>query len=240
MHQRGNILFLILLAVVLFAALSYAVTSSMRGGGKDMGEEKLRTGAAAISQYVTLLRNEVQRLMLVNDCKVENLDWRHNYYKRVNGNVTNEAQTNTPVPPVPKAGCAIFTAQGGAISPQSFEKYADPAYKPDAQPAFWLPGHAGFRWVNRKNELTEANDVSIMIVGLDQNLCRYLLNPQNPPSLPNEPLMNDTDANAPIPAPYTGAATQIDHAANIAGDFWADYEPMTPPYCRLGAIILPL
>jgi len=75
-RTRGNILFLILLAVVLFAALSYAVTSSMRGGGRDASSENLQAGAAAISQYVALLRIEVQRLMLMNDCKVENIDWR--------------------------------------------------------------------------------------------------------------------------------------------------------------------
>lgn len=68
-QNRGNILFLILLAVVLFAALSYAVTQSMRGGGRDSLSEQAQMAASAIVQYGTNIEQTIGRLMLINDCK---------------------------------------------------------------------------------------------------------------------------------------------------------------------------
>ncbi|MFZ5695163.1 MAG: hypothetical protein ACOY4N_05905 [Pseudomonadota bacterium] len=49
---------MILLAVVLFAALSYAVTSSIQGGSKDGSSENIRTQAALIVGNATLAENE--------------------------------------------------------------------------------------------------------------------------------------------------------------------------------------
>lgn len=64
--ERGNILFLILLAVVLFAALSYAVTQSMRGGGKDASPEKLELTYSKIQNVLALITIEAQRKRIVS------------------------------------------------------------------------------------------------------------------------------------------------------------------------------
>jgi hypothetical protein len=53
--QSGNVLFLILIAVTLFAALSYAVTQSTRGGG-NATSEKLALDAAQIQQWHSTLK----------------------------------------------------------------------------------------------------------------------------------------------------------------------------------------
>lgn len=53
--ERGNVLFLVLIAVVLFAALSYAVTQSTRQQGTKPGQGDL-IGAAELNQYPAALR----------------------------------------------------------------------------------------------------------------------------------------------------------------------------------------
>ena len=65
-ENSGNVLFLILVAVALFAALSYAVTQSTRAGGGSADKEKLTTDSAAIIQYPVSLQTAVTRQMIGN------------------------------------------------------------------------------------------------------------------------------------------------------------------------------
>ncbi len=64
--QRGNILFLILLAVVLFAALTVAVGRGERGQVKDISAERASTLAAQLVQHASLIENTVLRSMTID------------------------------------------------------------------------------------------------------------------------------------------------------------------------------
>ena len=64
--ESGNVLFLILIAVALFAALSYAVTSSTNSGGGNANDESALVNSAAITQYPASIKTAMIRMQVSN------------------------------------------------------------------------------------------------------------------------------------------------------------------------------
>lgn len=62
--ESGNVLFLILIAVALFAALSYAVTQSTRSGGGDATSETNLVNSAQLTQYPAGIRTSMVRMII--------------------------------------------------------------------------------------------------------------------------------------------------------------------------------
>mgnify|MGYP000320069625 CR=1 FL=1 len=114
--QRGNILFLILLAVVLFAALSYAVTQSTRGGGSDASSEKAQAQASEILNYFAQMDAAVQRMMLTGGVK----DYELNFYQQTSHKFIYGASDNTNCT---EARCRVFDPAGGGVSGQFLERF---------------------------------------------------------------------------------------------------------------------
>lgn len=62
-QQQGNVLFLILIAVALFAALSYAVTKSTSGGG-NANKETALLDAASLTQFGAGISTAIMRMKI--------------------------------------------------------------------------------------------------------------------------------------------------------------------------------
>lgn len=113
MYRSGNVLFLILLAVALFAALSYAVTQSSRSGGNDISDEDARLAASQIVQYATMIEQTIARLILSNGCREQQIsfaadsDGDGNWYDSGD----NYHNPNSPS----DLSCHVFHVNGGNI-----------------------------------------------------------------------------------------------------------------------------
>ncbi|MCB1783699.1 MAG: hypothetical protein KDI13_06845 [Alphaproteobacteria bacterium] len=123
--QSGNVLFLILIAVALFAALSYAATSSMRGGGSDVTSENNLIKSSTMSQYAASIRTAITRLTVNNRCEITELSFEAPPF---DGSDSNYVNPSSPA----DLSCHIFAPNGGAVSrlpaPQDTNDGRDWAY----------------------------------------------------------------------------------------------------------------
>lgn len=107
-YSSGNILFLILIAVALFAALSYAITSSSRSGESNLSRDKAKIIAGEVIQYAASLEQAISRIMIINGYGVEYLDVDDN-----SGYVVQNANTNCS-----SNKCKLFHPEGGQAIPK--------------------------------------------------------------------------------------------------------------------------
>lgn len=142
MYRSGNVLFLILLAVALFAALSYAVTQSSRSGGKDISDEDARLVASQILQATAQIRAGIDRLRLINGC-------RHNQISFQDDENHGSHYDNVNAPD--DQSCHLFYPDGaGIILHQVTEDWLAPY---TGQPSY------DTRWNFRNIDATEAHQV---------------------------------------------------------------------------------
>lgn len=104
-RSSGNILFLILIAVALFAALSYAVTSSSKGGG-GVDQEAAKLNAGQVMQHASNIEQAITRLMLLNGCTPTQIS--------MDSPIVPTIYVN-PSAPADKR-CHIFDTNGGGVS----------------------------------------------------------------------------------------------------------------------------
>lgn len=163
--QRGNALFIILIAVALFAALSYAVTRSGRGGGGIQKEQDVII-AARIVQTTATLRTAVMRLQM-SGVAVKDILFH------ATGDISSPC-TETD-------GTCLFTPEGGgATYPQIGREIPAEAYDPALLgnwPNIWFQavadgnGASGLQVVGAGSN---APDATFTVNGLRKSVCEAI------------------------------------------------------------------
>ena len=103
-NQSGSALYFILIAVALFAALSFMVSESLRSGGTQISEEKTRVLVSAILDYGRTMRQTVQTLR-INGCEKTDINFENNIIS---------GYTNGGAPP--DNACDVFNIDGGGAN----------------------------------------------------------------------------------------------------------------------------
>lgn len=101
-----------MIAVALFAALSYAVTQSGRGGG-DTKRETASLDAAQLIQNVGQLQQALQRLRIVGGCTDTQISFAHD----TDGNGTIDSSDSYYNPASLDPACWLFSPIGGGLHP---------------------------------------------------------------------------------------------------------------------------
>ncbi|HNQ92829.1 MAG TPA: hypothetical protein PKI93_07860 [Alphaproteobacteria bacterium] len=154
--QSGNILFLILIAVALFAALSFAVSQSMRGSGSGgTTEEKGRIDSAYLQQFPTSIRQAIVRMRISNTLKPEDVSFAHP------GSVTYGVFGTTPSHEVfhPQGGATVYQAPPNEINDGS-----DWIFNGDIEVAN----------LGTTNGTSSSSELVAFLPGVRLDICRYL------------------------------------------------------------------
>ncbi len=99
--ERGNALMYVLIGVVLFAALGYALSQSSRGSTSALTEERTKLAASEIIEYGTIVANAVGQLRLRGFDSTE-ISFDNNFVSYPNGNCGDDT-------------CKIFHPDGAGV-----------------------------------------------------------------------------------------------------------------------------
>ncbi len=115
--EQGNVLFLILIAVALFAALSYAVTQSTRSGGGDATKEKSLVSSAALTQYPASIKTAIVRMTVSNGIDVNFLDFdKPATFSVLDDSAGNKMKKNAVFYPDPGGGATYSDAPAEVVT----------------------------------------------------------------------------------------------------------------------------
>lgn len=170
-REHGNVLILIMLAVAMFAALTYAVSDGMRGGGSTVTKEQARVAAGEIIRRGAAIENAVNYMMTNNGCSESELEFWHEYYLNIDDSSMESTMSNDDST---RDECDIYNPNGGGLSPEyaSSSAITDGGSLPvtNGKPGHW----AAAIIVNIDNVGSDLNDFAIVTPSISRAVCEAI------------------------------------------------------------------
>ena len=205
--QHGNILFLILIAVVLFAALSYAVTQSSRGGG-NADKEQLELRTASFVNYSNNIAVTVDRLLISQRCAENELSFEKSPFDGTDSDYVN---SDAPL----DFSCHIYHPQGGGIPSPNVGDFQGIVGQTSEYEVYGSTNNSIAGVLHPTSGY--AADLSIIVRGVSENAC-ISINESIGITLPIP--IDSGDLNvAPFDGDYT-SVDNVDGTINYASSPW--------------------
>lgn len=197
--QQGSVLFYILIAVLLFAALSYAVSGMLRGSSNPVSERDSLM-ATGILDYAKNMRQAVQVMRVSTQCDEADISFEKSPFDG-----SDAAYVNASAPT--DFSCHVFHPSGGGVGYMTAQNQED-----------WsVTGHF---YIN--NVGTSAVEL-VAILPVSRDLCAMINTKLDISNSTIETLVSDGAGGGNTHAPYvgsftsTGSLTLAAHSGKMAG-----------------------
>lgn len=209
--QKGNVLFLILIAVMLFGMLTAAITKSEQGTN-TMDRERGSISATDVMAYGGGLEKAVARI-LSDEVSENGLSFENAVWKTYDG---NDIETAGMFGGCTTDKCKVFHPAGGGMNATTFPSIAvsSPA-NTDIQ-----SGHSAVYSMKVAGVGTPAHDLVLMTAIIDMNTCKQINNQLRITNPSDQPPADDW-SGAVL---YAGSFTGPDDATDEIGDAATELE----------------
>jgi hypothetical protein len=166
--ERGSVIWILMIAVVLFAALSATVANMMRGGG-DINREMGNINATQVLQFTDAMRKSLQ-VMSIDGVGISKISFD-------TPGLTGYANTNCTA-----SSCEVFHVNGGGISyDPPDEKWLSTAFETDPDYRQWVfpsdtcvQDYPGKDAANCSGDSIDNEDLVVMLPYVRKELCLKL------------------------------------------------------------------
>ena len=162
--EKGSVIFWILAAIAMLAALSFALMDGSRTGASNLTEQQTRIAAQEILDYADTVAKSVQKLRL-RGCSDNEISFENSTYP---------TDTFNPRSPTDKS-CHVFDKSGGSINYKMMpSEWLANTIEPHQIPASIYRNHVGFIGSSKISGENNKAEIAMVIPWISDAVCEKI------------------------------------------------------------------